>query len=48
MTVEGLGYYLFAFLVSITAAIWLGIVRRREEAVIGRIESSDEAGPSES
>ena len=48
MTVQGLGYYLFAFLVPITAAIWLGIVRRREDSVLGEMESLDEAGPSES
>ena len=48
MTVQGLGYYLFAFLVPITVAIWLGIVRRREDSVLGEMESLDEAGPSES
>ena len=35
MTVQGLGYYLFVFLVPVLAAIWLSVIRRRDEQVVG-------------
>jgi hypothetical protein len=31
MAVQGLGYYLFVFLVPVAAAIWLSVIQRREE-----------------
>jgi hypothetical protein len=48
MTIQGLGYYLFIFLLPITIAIWLGVARRRESPAFGEIEPSGEEGSSDS
>ena len=35
MTIHGLGYYLFVFLVPVLVAMWLSVIRRRDEQGIG-------------
>ncbi len=40
MTVQGLGYYLFVFLVPVLAAIWLTVVRRREDQESGLLHET--------